>query len=775
MNSRNTPVVILLFAFGFLSACTQTNKEADRNVAGQYSYNQMYKQTKGKPSEKIQKVLQKDVENYGGNIFFTPGLNVEEAADLWHLSEGSDVYPLLWFRHIKSQFSSVQEPTYLYQKLDRKYGVIAEPRSVSNTHNFLLKDWVGLTASWSGEHAAKADVRLKPGQTIEAALGYRKLDSGEKSVAMVGVNCAFCHTNEINVNGVTKIQEGAPNMLNIRGFFQDMFASTAKTMLTPDLLEGFLTELKVPGDRKEIAKEFAFGFYQELGLNTIGDKLGLSKLNPNHKFTPLTMRVGKVLEALDPKKFNDKKQRTLKETFFTKQEVVKKYFVKLLALTYGLQENEISDELKMRMEWLAKSLGVDPRLKITPEGYARTDAFGRISNWVARVDKPISLDATVSVPPMWGIQYKSLFHWNANTNSVVMRNMGQSFGLGSILLHPHAKDDKKWISTSNLFNLHRIEGLLYKIHTPQLQDFVSDIRSEVDIRKAVEGCTTFHNNCAGCHMPDKERVGPQNKLVNYKVLPLEKVGTDATYTINQKTPVNGVAFKDALFHFTGKTRDSFYKRYNVTEEQRADWEMRALRGPEEFRDTYLGEAGHPEVTKYMNIPAKPAPGYVARSLAGAWATAPYLHNGSVPSIADLLTPPEQRPKLFFIGSRIYDLQRLGFVSDLRALVSHDKIDQKAAEILAESKSGKRTGVNAAHNPQEATTKAACELYPANCFDVSWTGNSNKGHPYGTKLTAQEKEQLIEFLKILRPDPEYSRHLDPLYTYDAQSKTCAAVE
>ena len=54
--------------------------------------------------------------------------------------------------------------------------------------------------------------------------------------------------------------------------------------------------------------------------------------------------------------------------------------------------------------------------------------------------------------------------------------------------------------------------------------------------------------------------------------------------------------------------------------------------------------------------------YKARSLNGIWATAPYLHNGSVPTLYDLLLPAEQRPKEFMVGSREFDVKKVGFKS-----------------------------------------------------------------------------------------------------------------
>ena len=55
-------------------------------------------------------------------------------------------------------------------------------------------------------------------------------------------------------------------------------------------------------------------------------------------------------------------------------------------------------------------------------------------------------------------------------------------------------------------------------------------------------------------------------------------------------------------------------------------------------------------------------GFVAPPLEGLWIRAPYLHNGSVPSLADLLNAPEQRPKRFWRGYDVFDSTAVGFVS-----------------------------------------------------------------------------------------------------------------
>src|SRR5262245_57306507 len=57
-----------------------------------------------------------------------------------------------------------------------------------------------------------------------------------------------------------------------------------------------------------------------------------------------------------------------------------------------------------------------------------------------------------------------------------------------------------------------------------------------------------------------------------------------------------------------------------------------------------------------------AKGYVARPLVGVWLLGPYLHNGSVPTLRDLLSPPDQRPKIFYRGVDLVDLENVGFVA-----------------------------------------------------------------------------------------------------------------
>jgi cytochrome c peroxidase len=117
--------------------------------------------------------------------------------------------------------------------------------------------------------------------------------------------------------------------------------------------------------------------------------------------------------------------------------------------------------------------------------------------------------------------------------------------------------------------------------------------------------------------------------------------------------------------------------------------------------------------------------YLCGPLDGIWARAPYLHNGSVPTLADLLKPPpkgaldraqerELRPRSFYRGNRRYDEVNVGWVSTEPT---------EGARVLFEYR----------------TIDASGQPIP---------GNSNAGHIYGTELSEQDKSALLSYLKTL---------------------------
>ena len=103
--------------------------------------------------------------------------------------------------------------------------------------------------------------------------------------------------------------------------------------------------------------------------------------------------------------------------------------------------------------------------------------------------------------------------------------------------------------------------------------------------------------------------------------------------------------------------------------------------------------------------------YRAKTLVGIWATAPFLHNGSVPTIYDLLKPAAGRPVTFPVGQREYDPVKLGYQTD------------------------------------ESTFTWAPNQTPF-VFDTRIGGNWNTGHEWHfyPELTDQVRYEIVEFLK-----------------------------
>lgn len=129
-------------------------------------------------------------------------------------------------------------------------------------------------------------------------------------------------------------------------------------------------------------------------------------------------------------------------------------------------------------------------------------------------------------------------------------------------------------------------------------------------------------------------------------------------------------------------------------------------------------------------------GYANMPLDGLWLRAPYLHNGSVPTVRDLLEPASRRPAVFFRGYDVIDRRKLGFVSEVPAEggAPFFRYETRCVDGAAAC-AGKA-------NPEN--------LFPDHrCVPGPWAGNGNAGHEgpeYGTGLPDRDKDAIVEFLK-----------------------------
>src|SRR5581483_9831847 len=209
----------------------------------------------------------------------------------------------------------------------------------------------------------------------------------------------------------------------------------------------------------------------------------------------------------------------------------------------------------------------------------------------------------------------------------------------------------------------------------QIDSYFNDIRAyiysltapaypfPIDATLAANGKPVFEANCATCH----GTYGPKGGYPNYWIDTVQ-VGTDSALA-------------------TGGSQ--FAQRF-------VDW----------FNTSFYGQTAHLD----------PQPGYVAPPLDGIWATAPYLHNGSVPTLAALLDSPT-RPKYW-----------------TRTFKSTD-YDQAAVGC----------SFTAVDHGQDAEPNAALKIQ---IYDTTLAGYTNGGHTYGDALSAADRAALIEYLKTL---------------------------
>jgi mono/diheme cytochrome c family protein len=330
----------------------------------------------------------------------------------------------------------------------------------------------------------------------------------------------------------------------------------------------------------------------------------------------------------------------------------------------------------------------------TPEGFGRTDAFGNARNELFSADA-VPPTAPVSLPHLWGMERTAWLQWGANTNSVLQRNIGQIIGTGAWF--------RGNMSSVKVENLGLMEDLAYKLQAPRWPERFP----RVDQAKADQGRVLYGQMCAYCH--EKWTTTPTG-LRQYQLFSLAEAGTDPRAAENFEKPVrlpNGQLqdFPDAAFAIIDGVRRDYYRNHSLSDQTIARLERRDLRPPPPppmFRATLRDSEKFPD-TKGRKV-------YPAKTLTGIWATAPYLHNGSVPTLYDLLLPAAQRPKRFTVGQREYDSVKVGYQQD------------PAKYTLP---------------PYVTVTE----------FDTTLAGNSNAGHEWHLdELTDAQRWAIVEYLK-----------------------------
>ena len=362
-------------------------------------------------------------------------------------------------------------------------------------------------------------------------------------------------------------------------------------------------------------------------------------------------------------------------------------------------------------------------------GYSRLDAFGAILN------KGLSLtgikdnfnapDAPTSYPYLWDTPQHDYVEWNgsqSNSNvGALARNVGEVIGVyGRVETTPTTWlyfYDAGYPSTIRASNLRAVEKKVAELHSP----LWPDLFPAIDPERAARGRALYRQYCLSCHQ-DIERTDP-GRLIKVRMSSLEKLGTDPKMAENviEMRGKTGMFVDKPRFYLAGpvmgEDEPALFVANNLMGGVLRNNPLQSLLA---IRDAQ--QLGHPEMIhppKYMDgeilesgqtVSDRALLAYKARPLNGIWSSAPFLHNGSVPNLYELLLPAAARSKTFHIGSWEYDPVRVGYV-----------------------------------------TRPAPGAF---LFDTSLPGNSNAGHEYGTggdglaPLSDTEIWALVEYLKTL---------------------------
>ncbi|HXO19234.1 MAG TPA: c-type cytochrome [Thermoanaerobaculia bacterium] len=300
----------------------------------------------------------------------------------------------------------------------------------------------------------------------------------------------------------------------------------------------------------------------------------------------------------------------------------------------------------------AKTLALQRQLalllgnEVTEWGRGRVDTFnpykGMQFNWQLDRLPRNELTASSDFPSLWNQKPRDGMHLHWDGDNDSVDERNRSASLGAGVT-PVTLDYPR---------LQRVRNWIWTLPPPPYP-------FAIDAARAARGREVYRANCQQCHADDQFKKGIVNgaPLVG-TVADIKDIGTDP-YRLNSYTYIFAsnqyTLYPDSPFRFT------------------------------HFRKTN---------------------GYANQPLDGIWARSPYLHNGSVPTLRDLLEPPAARPKGFYRGSDVFDQQKVGFVSNV----------------------------------------AAANGLRFTWFDTALPANGNFGHVYGVNLSAEDKDAIVEFMK-----------------------------
>ncbi len=580
----------------------------------------------------------------------------------------------------------------------------------------------------------------------------------------LGFTCAACHTSQLNYQGTGIRIDGAPSGADMDTFLHDLAGALTDTLeSTPAPTDSIAAQ-----DENNSTENEGDIVRKETILRAKGDCLSENC----KRFVRRVMDRGNYdseKDVIDDLKTYSQQlrmynfiNRSHTHYGYSRLDAFGRIYNRVLEnVLTASQLKEVLDDMASRGELTKKE--ADSILEMETKntvltGNDRDHIVERVAKLLPlRVQLELSKqifnepNAPVSYPFLWDIPQHDYVQWNgvvANAGiGPIGRNAGEAIGVFATLDFAEVPQFSlsatiasvlsgqglsgrhvSYRSSINVHNLRHIEKQLWSLKSPKWPD---EILPRIDMSARARGQALFDQHCASCHA-EIQSDNPQRRVVAH-MTGLKDIGTDSKMAdnsvdykgysgimrnqyasagpgqilIDKEAPVAAIVTKTTSAVVATPAGDkNFIRRF-------LDW-------ADDLLGTYFSNPIKPSLKAGNYTPDTTAEPYAslrsykARSLNGIWATAPYLHNGSVPTLYDLLLPQkkmpgdpeglEYRPDKFRVGSREFDPKKAGFKS---------------------------------------------EGYTGFLFDTSRRGNSNAGHEYGTRqLNQQQRLDLVEYLKSL---------------------------
>jgi hypothetical protein len=495
----------------------------------------------------------------------------------------------------------------------------------------------------------------------------------------MGYTCAACHTGQINYQGKAIRIDGGPSMADMVGFLSGLEKSMQATLDNEEKKQRFVDKVIALDNDYSKEQDVVDSLAQWTRTIRLYNTVNHSHIDYGYARLDAFGRIyNRVLQHM----INKPQLATAMKLAVspTGQRILTNAQIDLVL--DGIGENIIVDkQFGLVLERLASKEGGYPGLNQRDLLRVRNQVFNEAS-------------APVSYPFLWDIAQSDYVQWNGVANNAGVgplgRNTGEVIGVFGILDWTSHKADGFSLSAKltgqeklneqidfkssiDLTNLRRLESHLKSLKSPV---WPQDILGNIDMEKAERGQVIYAQYCQSCH----EVIDRNNwdRLVVGKMSAIDFIGTDKAAAVNsvtyngksgnlkhtiQSTDVGDVVIEEnapVIQILTSATKgviatpdtDKIFIRR---------WLDRIYDIGASFFDNTI-----PNTVKSGNYnadttaqPYNSLLAYKARSLNGIWATAPYLHNGSVPSLYDLLQPQERRPSEFIVGSREFDPVKVG--------------------------------------------------------------------------------------------------------------------